>query len=56
MLAHQVKVCQAIQENRTDTKDRYKYQKIMHFQEKQYKLDFKLFIIINRRIGTMAGK
>jgi len=32
MLAYQVKARQAIQENSTDIKDRYEYQKIMQSQ------------------------
>ena len=33
MLADQVKVCQAIQENNTDIRDQYEYRKIVQFQE-----------------------
>jgi len=33
MLAQQVKACQAIQENRIDTKDRYKYRKTCIFRK-----------------------
>jgi len=33
MLAHQVKACQAIQENSTDIKDRYEYRKTMQSQK-----------------------
>jgi len=33
MIAHQVKACQAIQENSTDIRDRYEYRKIMQSQE-----------------------
>jgi len=29
MIAHQVKVCQAIQENNTDIRDQYEYRKTM---------------------------
>jgi len=33
MIAHQVKVCQAIQENSTDIRDRYEYLKTKQSQE-----------------------
>jgi len=54
MLAHQVKACQAIQENNTDIRDRYEYRKII-VSRKQYKISNSSQPLIEESINCQAG-
>ena len=56
MLAHPVKACQVIQENKIDIRDRYENQKNHAVSGKQHKQDFKLSTTINRIIDRLKNR